>query len=171
MAEALAKTPAPPEPKRHRVSNAEGVLVGGVPGRRTLLLIHRPSWRALEEVSDLWVSIDRRAAKLILGIVEVHTEGGLYVATTATAAPGYGAMLKAMSSGVAHLDGVPCVDYVGMKVRSRDWGPLPGLRRRGQQCLRAIERKHKLREESGPQLMERLRQVFLSRRTGPQDAV
>jgi hypothetical protein len=171
MAEALAKTPVPREPKRHRVSNAEGALVGGVPGQRTLLLIHRPSWRSLEEVPDLWVSVDRRAPKLILGIVELHTEDGLYVATTATASPGYGSMLKAMSSGVAYTDGVPYVDYVGTRMRTREWGPLAGLRRRGQQCLRAIQRKHRLREESGPQLIERLRQVFLARRTGPFDGV
>jgi hypothetical protein len=62
-------SPRPPLPKltRHRVSNAVGSLVTGARGRRRVMLLHRPAWRDLHSVDDLWISALAKAPRLVRG--------------------------------------------------------------------------------------------------------
>lgn len=169
--EATAKTTAEatflkPKPTRHRVSNDVGALISGVPGQRRVMLLYRPAWRDLHSVDDLWISARTRAVRLLLGVVEMtSSERGLYVVTTATASDGYAAMLKALTSGVVREDVVEVLDYLGVKISPRRWGPYAGVRRRGTQSVKALQRAHNLEDRTMYQIVDRIRDAFLARAT------
>lgn len=161
-----------PKPTRHRVSNDVGALISGVPGRRRVMLLYRPAWRDLHSVDDLWISVRAQAVRLLLGVVEMtSTKEGLYVVTTATAHDGYASMLKALTSGVAREDVVGILDYLGVKISPRRFGPYAGMRRRGAQSLKALQRAHNLEDRTMHQIVDRIRDAFLARVTAPLDEV
>jgi hypothetical protein len=136
------------------------------------MLLHRPSWRDLHSVDDLWITARARAVRLLLGVVEMNSsQTGLYAVTTATAAEGYASMLKALTSGVSREDSIKTLDYLGVQISPRRWGPHAGVRRRGNKTLRALQRAHKLEDRTLHQLIDRIRLAFLARVTGPMDEV
>ncbi len=146
------------------MNNDVGALVIGEPGRRRILLLHRPAWRDLHSVDDLLVSARSKAVRLLVGVVEMNSsQAGLYVVTTATAVEGYAPMLRALTSGVAHADAIKVVDYLGVKLSPRRWGPHAGVRRRGSQSLKSLQRAHRLEDRTVHQLLERIRLAFLAR--------
>ena len=161
-----------PTPTRHRVNNDVGAIVSGVPGSRRIMLLHRPSWRDLHSDADLWVVARTRAVRLLLGVVEMNSsQTGLYVVTTATASEGYASMLRALTSGVSHQDSIKALDYLGVKISPRRWGPHAGVRRRGIKTLNALQRAHNLEDRTLHQLVDRIRLAFLARVTGSMEGV
>ena len=98
-------------------------------------------------------------------------EQELYVVTTATAASGYAAMLKALTSGVAREDNVKVLDYLGVQIAPRRWGPYAGVRRRGQQSLKAAQRAHGLEDRTMRQIVDQIRDAFLARSVDIPDGV
>lgn len=166
MEEALAEIPPPSKPTltRQRVSNGVGSYVSGAQGRRRVMLLHRHAWRDLHNVDDLWTTALLRAPRLLLGVAEMVTAApGLYAVTTATTADGYAAMLKSLISSVAREDGIRRVDYLGTSISPRRWGPQAGLRRRGAQSVRAVQRTHGIEDETMDQLMDQICGGFVAR--------
>jgi hypothetical protein len=159
-------SPRPPLPKltRHRVSNAVGSLVTGARGRRRVMLLHRPAWRDLHSVDDLWISALAKAPRLLLGVVEMTmTEPGLYVVTTATSHEGFASMLKALTSCVVRFDEVRALDYLGARIRPNKWGPFFGMRRRGLQAVKAVQRAHGLDDRIMDQMLDQISRTFVAR--------
>lgn len=162
MAETLAKTlPLPTPPPR--VSNRLGLIAPGV-GRPGAILVCRPDLRHLAEVRELWTGARRDAHRIVLGIVELEgVPGEFYRTTIASAQRGYDKMLMEIASGIASTLGAETLDFLGRTISPREWGPLPGMRRRGHQELRRLSRDRTLDADDLFVLIKTLREAFLDR--------
>ena len=150
----------PEKPTRQRVSNAVGFVVLGNFAYRTLILLDCPEFRALGEDDDLWTGAQERAVKIVLGIVDLQAKDNQYTVTAAISKDGYSKMLKELTSGLASLEGVKQVDFLGTTLRTRPWGPFPGVRRRGQKAMKVIQRKREISDEHLDDLLTQIKGRF-----------
>lgn len=136
------------------------------------MLLSRPSWRDLHSVDDLWTSALAKAPRLLLGVVEMTMpESGLYTVTTAMSYGGYASMLRALTSCVARSDDGRVLDYLGIRIAPRKWGPYLGMRRRGLQAVRAVQRAHDVEDQIMDQLVDKIARGFVARFVSATDAV
>lgn len=145
------------------MSNGLGLLPLGV-GRPGALLVSRPDLRHLAGVRELWTGARRDVHRIVLGVVELEGDvGESYRTTIASAQRGYEKMLLEIASGISSTLGAQSLDFLGREIRPREWGPLAGMRRRGQQELRRLARDRSLDAEDLYTLTDTLREAFLVR--------
>ena len=103
---------------------------------RTVTLLHRPSWKVLHNVDDLWTTAPERVSELLLGTAAIQRD--LQVEPF-KAAPGFETPLD-----------------------SRPFGPYQGLRRRGEKTLKDAARAHQIEPSVLETILERLQRLFLA---------
>lgn len=122
-----------------RVSNDDGLLVGGAPGRRILVLFRRPSPcpdLSGEPVLDVACALAR--ATFAVGEMK-RTEGG-QLSLTSSSKPGHVQLMLSCALHVALIDGYSSVISIGGSHVPREWPLVYGMRRRGSSRWRHLTR-------------------------------
>lgn len=144
------------------MNNQLGLLPSGI-GRPGALLVCRPDLRHLAGVRELWTGARRDVHRIVVGLVELEgAPGEQYRTTIASARGGYEKMLLEIASGISATLGATKLDFLGREIHPREWGPLAGMRRRGQQEMRRLARERTLDAEDLYTLTQTLRESFLA---------
>lgn len=137
-----------------RVSNEDGLLVGGAPGRRVLVLFRRPSVcedATGEPVLDVACALSRAT----FAVGEMHRNETGQLTLSSSAQPGHVQLLLFCALHVATIDGYSSVRSMDVDHIPRVWPLVYGMRRRGSSRWRHLTREFNLNHElAGPALSQ-----------------
>lgn len=124
------------------------------------MLINQRELRRLAESSTLMLDVPRRALVITIGIVQMQVDGLIYRATTLSHLAGYRHMLTAIASSFAREENMQWIEAHGRTTRVRDYGPIQGLRRRGDAAYRRLLKAGRLTREQADSVLDSLRAYY-----------